>query len=229
MERYEIERKSNRIKCTQEDMNYPNFVQRIEGRNNCIEDYTSVGAYMKKLHAHKYRMFKKYRTTHRHQVSQNSTQKILFTINNPEIKIGDIEVEDINIDSENDVGEDRDKMNSSYRSHKKKRMNDLNDDARAFSIPKSLSVNNKDHSKGPNVFLLRDKIIGECEDSLFNQLKAVYSLAVSEIDMSNRVNYRTVLRDLSNNLHTIKHQSVLLKTIELLQHRGSDALVDNLN
>jgi hypothetical protein len=96
-----------------------------------------------------------------HKPSQNSTQKILFTINNPENKKGDIAVEEIHLDSENDIGEEKDSMNTSYLSHNKKSMHDLNDESKAFSIPVSLRVNNNDHTKGPNIFLLRDKIIDQ--------------------------------------------------------------------
>jgi len=226
-ERMQIELYTKRILIKEDDMNFPSNVKKIEGYNNWIEGYTSVGSYLKKLYKEKQKILRS--KVHKHAVSQNSSQKILFTINNPKIKEGDLEVEDINIDSENDVAEDKDILNWSYHSYQKKKMNDLNDDAKAWLVPKSMSVNNNDHSKGPNIFLLRDRIIGESNEPLSSQIRAIHILATTNIDKHNRVNYRSVLRDLSNNLHCINHEIVLIKTIELLQYKGSDVLVDNLN
>lgn len=176
-------------------------------------------------------MFKRKKATNKNKIFQNSTQKILFTINNPVGKKGDIEVEEVQIDSDGDINEEtKSNVNSSILGKSvKKSMHDLNDDTRAWTIPKSLSVNNNDHSKGLNIFLLRDKIIDQKDPSVIRQLEAVVTLGQTEIDNTNRVNYNTVLKDLSNNLHAVTSETVLIRTIELLQYRGSDSLVDNLS
>ena len=40
-------------------MNVPQTVRKIEGINNCIEEYTSVGSYLNKFHRQKVRMMKR--------------------------------------------------------------------------------------------------------------------------------------------------------------------------
>jgi hypothetical protein len=147
------------------------------------------------------------------------------------LKEGDLEVDEINVDSDIEVGEEKDSFHSvdgnKIISYKKKNMDSLNDN-QAMKVPKSLSVNNADHCKGPNIFLLRDKICGECKGTMQECLYAVNTLAETDVDKNNKVNFHSVLKDLAKNLHKIKHQTVLNKVIELLQFKGDDTLLKYL-
>ena len=89
-------------------------------------------------------------------------------MHNPKIKEGDNEVEDVNGDSDIDTEEKKTSqaMNrNEYSSYKKKNMDELNN-KQVLKVPKSLSVNNKNHCKGPNIFLLRDRICARSKYSL---------------------------------------------------------------
>ena len=106
-------------------------------------------------------------------------------------------------------------------------MNDLNN-SEAFVVPQSLSVNNNNHFKGPNIFLLRDKIISKASESSSECLGAVKLLALTDFDRKIRVNFKSVLKDLARGLNKIRYQIVLIQTIELLQLKGCQSIVSIL-
>lgn len=139
--------------------------------------------------------------------------------------MGDIEVEEIDLDE--DLEEEEKGEVCEVGTIQNKNMNSLNKNE-AFLIPKSLKVNNKDHFKGPNIFLLRDKIWGKSVDSLKGWLMSVNILARTDVDKKNKVNFKTVLKEIAWNLDKIKYQSVLIQVIELLQFKGDASLVDEL-
>lgn len=147
MERFELEVKTHKVKYMEEDLNHPKVVKRTEGNNNCLDGYTTVGSYIKKFYNRKQKLLKKKGEFRRMANRKNSCQKILFTINNPKLKEGDIEVDDVNVDSDIDI-EERESSHSldrnSHTEYKKKNMNELNNN-QALKIPKSLSVNNTNH------------------------------------------------------------------------------------
>lgn len=85
------------------------------------------------------------------------------------MKIGDAEVEDVNIESDLDIEEEKNSVcsenNQNTRAISKQNMQRLNT-GEAFKLPPSMSVNNKNHCKGPNIFLLRDQILSKRKKSL---------------------------------------------------------------
>jgi len=170
----------------------------------------------------------------KHQIGiarKNSCQKILFTINNPDIKQGDVEVEEINMDSDIE-GEE---IKEGYHSIEPSNICSIDkidplalNSNEAFTVPKSMSVNNKDHCKGPNIFLLRDRILGKSKDSQQSCMEAVRILVRTDIENRNKVNFKTVLEYLAKNMDKIKHQTVLHRVIELLQFKGDSSLIKTL-
>lgn len=97
-----------------------------------------------------------------------------------------------------------------------------------MKIPQSLSVNNTDHSKGINIFLLCDRILGKAKGNLNACLSAINTLSLYDIDQKNNVNYRSVITELSKNLNKIKYQSVLIKVLDLLQEKGDESVIHHL-
>jgi hypothetical protein len=225
MERLWYEKRFQRIKYYAHDLNHPEVIKKIEGYDNCLDGYTTMGSYLKKYRQNKLKLLKNRRQQNEEAGQKNSCQKILFTINNPDTKVGDIEVEEIDFDE--DAEEEEKEEICDVGSFRKKNMNSLNKNE-AFLIPKSLKVNNKDHFKGPNIFLLRDKIWGKSVDSLKGWLMAVNILARTDVDKKNKVNFKTVLKELAINLDKIKYQSVLIQVIELIQFKGDNSLVEEL-
>jgi hypothetical protein len=57
---------------------------------------------------------------------------------------------------------------------------------------------------------------------------AVNILARTDVDKKNKVNFKTVLKELAINLDKIKYQSVLIQVIELIQFKGDNSLVEEL-
>ena len=97
-----------------------------------------------------------------------------------------------------------------------------------MKIPQSLSVNNTDHSKGINIFLLCDRICWKSKSNIQSCLSAINTLAVYDIDKQNNVNYKTVIIELSKSLNKIKFQSVLIKVLDLLQWKGDELTIHHL-
>lgn len=58
MERYELDSRNKKIKYTEQDMNFPNVVKEIEGANNCLNGYTTVGSYLRKFRQKKQNLLK---------------------------------------------------------------------------------------------------------------------------------------------------------------------------
>ena len=98
----------------------------------------------------------------------------------------------------------------------------------AMKIPQSLSVNNTDHSKGMNVFLLGDRICGKSRSNLQSWLSAVSILSTYNIEKQKSVNYKSVITELSKSLNKIKYQLVLDRVLDLLQTKGNESTVHNL-
>ena len=107
MERFETQIKTGRLSITQHSFNNPEIINKIEKTNNCIQGYKTVGSYIRKFNKNK-----KILLTNEKKSFKGSCQKILFTINNPVLKEGDIEVEDINVDSDIDIWEEKEVFNS---------------------------------------------------------------------------------------------------------------------
>jgi hypothetical protein len=179
---------------------------------------------------HKERMVRKKLREQRNS-GQNSQQKILFTISNPALKKGDVDVDDVNIDSDLDMEEEKNSVCSENKHDdctiSKQNMQMLNS-GEAFKLPPSMTVNNKNHCKGPNIFLLRDQILSKRRKPLQTCLDAVKILCLTDIDNSNGVNFKTVLIDFANSLGRIGYQQVLNSIIELLQLRGDSSIIELL-
>ena len=158
----------------------------------------------------------------------NSEQKMLFTFNNPELKEGDIDVEEINFESDDDVCEEMENFSpvwyrkSNGRKSQKIIQNDIN------RIPNSLLVNNSDHSKVPNIFLLWDRICGNSKSSLSAWLSAVSNLESEELNQHNKENYNNIINEISCCLNKIKYQLVLNKVLGLLQRKGTETTLENM-
>ena len=107
MERYELQSKTGRISFTEHLFNNEEIVNKTEGVNNWINGYTTVGSYLRRFNRSNKTLLIKEKKSFK-----GSWQKILFTINNPALKEGDIEVEDINVDSDIDIWEEKDAFSS---------------------------------------------------------------------------------------------------------------------
>ena len=154
---------------------------------------------------------------------------MLFTINNPTLKEGDIEVDEINADSDVDICEEKDTfspINYNRLSNSINKQNSIKNGA--MKIPNSLQVNNTDHSKLSNIYLLWDRIIGLSKSNLNLWMAAVISLETMELTSENKNSYRKILKEISCNLNKIKYQSVLNRILNLLQSKGDENIIENM-
>ncbi|CAI2380410.1 unnamed protein product [Moneuplotes crassus] len=228
MEKFELDLRCNRIKMTPKKMNDPNTVRSVEGEvENCFNDYTNVGDYLCKYRHIYQKNFKRKKWYFHKKDGIKSQQKILFTYNNPGIKKGDAEVEDINVDSDIENEEDR----TSVCSERPARViagsmarNHNISNSEAFSIPESMSVNNDNHFKGPNIFLLRDQILSTTNECPNIALDAIQKLFLTDFDRTLKVNFKSVLKDIAKGLNLIKFQRAVIKTLDLLRVKGTEEI-----
>ncbi|CAI2380891.1 unnamed protein product [Moneuplotes crassus] len=228
MEKFELDLRCNRIKMTPKKMNDPQMVKSIEGETeNCFTCYTNVGDYLTK-YSEVYR--DNYINRRRHFIKKNgvkSQQKKLFTYCSPSMKKGDVEIEDICSESDIDKEESRTSI-CSERNNDTPLVNRMNTcsqmNMEALAVPESLSVNNDNHFKGLNIFLLRDQILSttiECPNIAF---EAIQNLFLTDFDRTLKVNFKAVLKDLAKGLDMIKFQRVVIRTIDLLQIKGDEEI-----
>ena len=215
---------------TPKRMNDPKMIEFVEGESeNCLNCYTNVGDYLSKYNEIHRDSGKKKRWRFLKKNGIKSQQKILFTYNNPSIKKGDVDVEIEDIHPESDIDREEERTSiCSERSHRGELVSKMRPSSlmngEALAIPKSLSVNNDDHFKGLNVFLLRDQILSTTNECPNIALDAIQNLFLTDFDRTLKINFKAVLKDLAKGLNMIKFQRVVIRTLDLLQIKGDEEI-----
>lgn len=75
IERFELDKRNRKIRMTEGDFNYPNKVMEIEGIDNSLNDYKTVGSYIRK-YRHKMKALLKRNKEHLLKSNQKSQQKV---------------------------------------------------------------------------------------------------------------------------------------------------------